>query len=130
MHRTTHLERDQFAPPQQPARLRAVVLAVLAHVLLIGALTWGVNWKSSTDTPTVEAQLWAAVPQQAAPRASAPPAPTPPPPAPVPPVPAPPAPVKPPPPPPPPPPVRAPTPPAPAPKPPPPPPRQAEPDTR
>ncbi|MBX9835085.1 MAG: protein TolA, partial [Burkholderiaceae bacterium] len=77
MHTTMHPDRDQFAPPKPPARLRAGVLAVLAHVLLVVALTWGVNWKTSTDTPAVEAQLWAAVPQQAAPRATAPPAPTP-----------------------------------------------------
>ena len=52
-------------------------LAVLAHAVLIGALTWGVNWKSSADQPAVEAELWAAVPQQAAPRAVEPPPPPP-----------------------------------------------------
>ncbi|MBV7543679.1 cell envelope integrity protein TolA [Acidovorax sp. sic0104] len=76
-----HNDRDQFAPPRPPARLRAITLAVLAHAVLIGALTWGVNWKSSADQPAVEAELWAAVPQQAAPRAVEPP---PPPPAPAP----------------------------------------------
>jgi colicin import membrane protein len=86
--------------------MRAITLAVLAHAVLVVALTWGVNWKSSSDQPAVEAELWAAVPQQAAPRAAEPP----PPPAPEP----------------------TPEPqPAPAPPPPPPPaPRQAEPDTR
>ncbi|NMM82058.1 protein TolA [Acidovorax sp. SRB_14] len=101
-----HDDRDQFAPPRPPARLRAVVLAVLVHAMLIGALTWGVNWKSESDQPAVEAQLWSAVPQQAAPRAAEPPAPTPQPPEPVQPAPPPP------------------------PPPPPPEPRQAEPDTR
>ena len=72
-----HDDRDQFAPPRPPARLRAITLAVLVHVALIGALTWGVNWKSSTDQPAVEAELWAAVPQQAAPRAAGAPAPPP-----------------------------------------------------
>lgn len=99
-----HDDRDQFAPPRPPARLRAIALAVLAHAILIAALTWGVNWKSSADMPAVQAELWSAVPQQAAPRAVEPPAPPPPP------VPEPPK-------------------PTPAP-PPPPPPRQAEPDTR
>ena len=75
-----HDDRDQFAPPRPPARLRAITLAVLAHAVLIGALTWGVNWKGSTDQPAVEAELWAAVPQQAAPRAVEPPPPPPPPP--------------------------------------------------
>ncbi len=72
-----HDDRDQFAPPRPPARLRAIALAVLAHAILIGALTWGVNWKSSADMPAVEAELWSAVPQQAAPRAVEPPAPPP-----------------------------------------------------
>lgn len=75
-----HNDRDQFSPPRPPARLRAISLAVLVHVVLIGALTWGVNWKNSADQPAVEAELWAAVPQQAAPRAVEPP---PPPPAPL-----------------------------------------------
>lgn len=106
-----HDDRDQFAPPSPPARIRAIALAVLAHVLLVVALTWGVNWKTSSDQPAVQAELWAAVPQQAAPRAEPEPQPEPtptptPPPEPVPvPTPAPPP-------------------------PPPPPPRQAEPDTR
>ncbi|MBO9677927.1 MAG: cell envelope integrity protein TolA [Acidovorax sp.] len=99
-----HNDRDQFAPPRPPGRLRAISLAVLAHVVLLGALTWGVKWKTSADQPAVEAELWSAVPQQAAPREVAPP----PPPAPEPEPPRP----------------------APAPPPPPPPPRQAEPDTR
>ena len=77
-----HPDRDQFAPPRPPARLRAISLAVLVHAVLIGALTWGVNWKSSADQPAVEAELWAAVPQQAAPRAVEPPPPPPPPPTP------------------------------------------------
>ena len=103
MHATN--DRDQFAPPRPPGRMRAIALAVLAHAALIGALTWGVNWKSSSDQPAVEAELWSAVPQQAAPRAvEAPPPPAP-----------------------------APTPapePAPAPPPPPPPPRPEQADTR
>lgn len=99
-----HDDRDQFAPPRPPARLRAIALAVLAHAILIAALTWGVNWKSSADMPAVQAELWSTVPQQAAPRAVEPPAPPPPP---------------------------QPEPPKPTPvPPPPPPPRQAEPDTR
>ncbi|QNP60784.1 cell envelope integrity protein TolA [Paenacidovorax monticola] len=70
-----HNDRDQFAPPRPPGRLRAISLAVLAHVVLLGALTWGVKWKTSADQPAVEAELWSAVPQQAAPREVAPPPP-------------------------------------------------------
>ena len=75
-----HTDRDQFAPPRPPARLRAITLAVLVHAVLIGALTWGVNWKNTADQPAVEAELWSAVPTQAAPRAVEPPPPPPPPP--------------------------------------------------
>ena len=72
----------EFAPPQPPAQLRALALAVLAHVVLLGALGWGVTWRHQADrTLTVEAELWSAVPQQAAPRLREPP---PPPPQPVP----------------------------------------------
>ena len=49
------------------------------HAVLIGALTWGVNWKNTADQPAVEAELWAAVPTQSAPRAVEPPPPPPPP---------------------------------------------------
>ncbi len=92
-----HDDRDQFTPPKAPGRTRAVVLAVLAHVLLIVALTWGVAWKSGSDQPAVVAELWSAVPQQAASRGAEPPTPVkrepqpePPEPAPTPPVPPPP----------------------------------------
>lgn len=102
-----HDDRDQFAPPAPPARLRAISLAVLVHLALIGALTWGVNWKSSSDQPAVEAELWSAVPQQAAPPEVTPPTP-PTPPAPPPPEPRP----------------------VPTPPPPPPPPRTQDPDER
>jgi colicin import membrane protein len=68
----------EFAPPQPPAQLRALALAVLAHLLLLGALGWGVTWRHQADrTLTVEAELWSAVPQQAAPRLQEPPPPTP-----------------------------------------------------
>lgn len=89
-----HTDRDQFAPPRPPARLRAITLAVLVHAALIGALTWGVNWKNTADLPAVEAELWAAVPTQAAARAVEPPAPPPPIPEPVTPPPPPPPPVR------------------------------------
>ena len=43
-------------------------LAVVAHALLLAALTWGVRWKNEPVLMTAEAELWSAVPQQAAPR--------------------------------------------------------------
>ncbi len=73
-------DRVEFAPPAQPGMLRAMALAVLAHLLLVAALTWGVNWKRQNPTEiSADAELWASVPQQAAPRAVEPP-PAPPPP--------------------------------------------------
>ena len=74
----------EFAPPEPPAQLRALGLAILAHVLLLGALGWGVSWRHQAEQQTVEAELWSAVPQQAAPRLQAPPPPPPPPPQPQP----------------------------------------------
>lgn len=80
------IDRVDFGPPRERRSANAFMLAVLAHLLLLGALTWGVNWKSSEKAASFEAELWSAVPQQAAPRAVEPP---PPPPAPAPPAPQP-----------------------------------------
>ena len=61
--------------PAEPGRLRALGLALLVHVVLLGFLWFGVSWQS--DTPVaVEAEIWNPVPREAAP--------PPPPPAPVP----------------------------------------------
>jgi colicin import membrane protein len=83
------LDRPEFAPPPQRGTPRAIVLALIAHALLIAALTWGVHWKSEAENDAVDAELWSSTVQQAAPRLQAPPAPTPvpapPPPAPTPP---------------------------------------------
>ncbi|EJL69477.1 energy transducer TonB [Variovorax sp. 2RAF20] len=83
------LDRPEFAPPPQRGTPRAVVLALIAHALLIAALTWGVRWRSDADEGAVDAELWSSTVQQAAPRLQAPPAPAPVP-APPPPAPAPP----------------------------------------
>jgi colicin import membrane protein len=48
-------DRLEFAPPPAPGMLRAVVLAVIAHLLLMLALTWGVNWKREAENVTAEA---------------------------------------------------------------------------
>ncbi|MDP9602879.1 cell envelope integrity protein TolA [Variovorax sp. NFACC27] len=83
------LDRPEFAPPPQRGTGRALVLALIAHGLLIAALTWGVRWRSDADEGAVDAELWSSTVQQAAPRLQAPPAPAPVP-APPPPAPAPP----------------------------------------
>lgn len=66
-------DRLEFAPPATPGVLRALMLALLAHGLLVAALTWGVQWKREAQIISIEAELWAAVPVAAAPRLQEPP---------------------------------------------------------
>lgn len=75
-------ERNEFAPPPQRGMGRAVALALLAHALLLAGLTFSVQWKRNAEDTVAEAELWSAVPQEAAPREVEPPPPPPPPPAP------------------------------------------------
>jgi colicin import membrane protein len=82
----TAADRLEFAPPPQPGLVRAFVLAIIAHVLLMIALTWGINWNRESENTAAEAELWSSVPRQAAPPEVQPPPPTP---APAPPPPAP-----------------------------------------
>lgn len=68
--------RLEFSPPATEGLSRALVLAVLAHLLLVAALTLGVQWRRDAPTIDVQAELWSAVPQAAAPKlVEAPPAP-------------------------------------------------------
>lgn len=62
-------ERLEFAPPRTPGMIRALILAVLAHAVLVGVLTAGVAWKRDAAVVTAEAELWSAIPQEAAPPA-------------------------------------------------------------
>jgi colicin import membrane protein len=66
-----------FAPPPEPAAVRGFALAVIAHLLLLLALTWGINWHDTDRSVAVEAELWSAIPQEAAPPAPKPPPPQP-----------------------------------------------------
>jgi colicin import membrane protein len=61
-------DRLEFAPPPTSGVWRALSLALLAHVFLLAALTWGVSWKRDAVSASAEAELWSAVPQEAAPR--------------------------------------------------------------
>lgn len=72
------LERDAFMPRPAAGLGRGLLLALLAHGLLVAALSLGVSWRASPPEG-VEAELWAAVPQIAAPRAVEPEPPPPPP---------------------------------------------------
>ncbi len=68
----------EFAPPPEPARGRSFAMAAAAHVLLFVALGLVTRWTTQEQVVTAEAELWSAVPQQAAPRLVEP-EPTPPP---------------------------------------------------
>lgn len=84
----TTLPRDPLMPRQPKGMAAGLGLAVLAHLLLLLAIAFGVNWRAH-EPEGVEAELWSAVPQAAAPRAVEP-EPQPQPPVPAPPKPAPP----------------------------------------
>ena len=77
-----HLE---LAPPPAQGLGRSLGLALVVHLLLLIALTWGISWPTDS-TPAVEAELWSALPKAAAPPPPPPaPEPTPEPPPPPPP---------------------------------------------
>jgi len=65
------LPRDPLMPRRPKGMGAGLGLAILAHLLLILAIAFGVNWRAH-EPAGVEAELWAAVPQAAAPRAAAP----------------------------------------------------------
>ncbi|OOG36944.1 protein TolA, partial [Polaromonas sp. A23] len=73
-------DRHLSDPQHDAGKLRAFGLALLVHLLLLGALTWGVNWKRSNPDISFDAELWSSVPQEAAPKPveTAPPPPPPP----------------------------------------------------
>jgi colicin import membrane protein len=71
-------DRPEFEPPPPQGMWRGFALAVLAHVLLIAALTVGLRWQRESQDVAVEAELWSRVPQEAAPKEVAPPPPPPP----------------------------------------------------
>ena len=54
-----HLE---LAPPPAQGLGRSLSLALVVHVLLLMALTWGISWPTDS-TPAVEAELWSALPK-------------------------------------------------------------------
>ena len=70
-------DRLELAPRAEPGALRAFGFALLVHLLLAAALTWGVNWKRNDPALSFEAELWSALPQEAAPPLAAPPPPPP-----------------------------------------------------
>jgi colicin import membrane protein len=76
-------DRLDFLPPRDGGSGRAFALALLAHALLIIALTWGLNWKRGTPDVAFQAELWSNMPPvEAAPKPVETPTPPPPPPTP------------------------------------------------
>jgi colicin import membrane protein len=67
----------EFAPAPEGGKFRALVLAVVVHLMLVVALNWGTLWSQQPQDMSVEAELWSAVPQAAAPKLEAPPQPEP-----------------------------------------------------
>ena len=65
---------DPLRPPETPLLGRGLLFALVAHGLLVAALSAGVNWRTQAP-PAFEAELWSAVPQAAAPKEVIPPAP-------------------------------------------------------
>jgi len=64
---TASQARMEFAPPPVPGLVRALAMAIVAHALLLAVLAFGVQWKRDAAPVTVEAELWSALPVQAAP---------------------------------------------------------------
>ena len=60
---------NEFAPPPVGGFGRSLSFALFMHLLLIAALTWGIHWKTEPNTLSASAELWSAVPAEAAPAA-------------------------------------------------------------
>jgi colicin import membrane protein len=74
--------RPDDRPPREEDWSTGVTISIIAHASLIGALVWGLHWRSSTEVVASSAELWSAIPESAAPppvEAPPPPVETPPP---------------------------------------------------
>ena len=63
---------NEFAPPPVGGFGRSFAFALFMHLLLLAALTWGIQWKTEPNTLATSAELWSAVPMEAAPAANEP----------------------------------------------------------
>lgn len=62
----------EFAPPPTGGFGRSLSFALFMHLLLLAALTWGIQWKTEPNTLSASAELWSALPQEAAPASNEP----------------------------------------------------------
>jgi colicin import membrane protein len=69
MNPSSTLAMPSLTPPRDKRWPVPLLLALLAHGLLVAALTWGVNWQHDNPPTVVQAELWSHMPQSAAPRA-------------------------------------------------------------
>ncbi|MEN9539377.1 MAG: hypothetical protein RLZZ126_1612 [Pseudomonadota bacterium] len=67
----TVADRFEFTPPPAPGIGPAMALAVLVHLVLLAALTWGVSWRRDANLVASAVELWATVPQESAPKKEA-----------------------------------------------------------
>jgi colicin import membrane protein len=65
---TLAMQRDALMPRPPGGTGPGFVLALIVHMLLVAAIAFGVNWRSS-EPEGVQAELWASMPQIAAPKA-------------------------------------------------------------
>jgi colicin import membrane protein len=66
------IAHNEFAPPPTGGLGKSLSFALFIHLLLLAALTWGIHWKTETQTLSASAELWSAVPAEAAPAANEP----------------------------------------------------------
>ena len=66
------IAHNEFAPPPTGGFGKSLSFALFIHLLLLAALTWGIHWKTETQTLSASAELWSAVPEEAAPAANEP----------------------------------------------------------
>lgn len=63
------LTSTSLLPPDERRWIGPLLLALVAHALLVAGLTWGISWNKDTPVHVVaQAELWSAVPKLAAPR--------------------------------------------------------------
>jgi len=60
---TLHLNPQfDLSPPKESRQGASLVLAVLAHLLLLMALTWGISWNQEAILESSTAELWSSTP--------------------------------------------------------------------
>ena len=69
MNATAH---NEFAPPPVGGFGRSLSFALFMHLLLLIAIALGVQWKTEPNNLSASAELWSAVPLEAAPAANEP----------------------------------------------------------